>query len=313
MKKTILAAAVFVAIVLSLTACGKSENPLGNVSHFESTASSKPASSATEQTSNKENSNTASTPASKPDTSSKTNTPKLPDGTEITFKPTQEFADECGNVARELVADNYKIIRLFISEGLPHLDEPYGNRPEDGLYIVKSDRYSSLGEIETFVKSIYTEKEAQRILTQMPSDPAVLLDGGDSADAVLVAVYGIREIYVDVPSDEPDGADEPEYGGTVVPSDENNEAGDGLEPSAPHYTKQSVLGINELFKPYTAYRKPWGSISIRVLPTSEEECHVTVYLGADKDVNLSSVEETNILETKMIKENGEWRLENLIY
>lgn len=240
-------------------------------------------------------------------------TPRLPDGTEITFKPTQEFADECGNVARELVADNYKVIRLFISEGLPHLDEPYGNRPEDGMYTVKSDRYSSLEEIETFVKSVYTEKEAQRILTQMPSDPAALADGGNSADATLVAVYGMREIYVDIPLDEPDGTSGSEDGSADVPGDENNEAGESSEPSAPHYTKQSVLGINELFKPYTAYRKPWGSISIKVLPTSEEECHVTVYLGADKDVNLSSVEETDILETKMVKENGEWRLENLIY
>lgn len=240
-------------------------------------------------------------------------TPKLPDGTEITFKPTQEFADECGNVARELVADNYKVIRLFISEGLPHLDEPYGNRPEDGLYTVKSDRYSSLEEIETFVKSVYTEKEAQRILTQMPSDPAALLDGGNSEDTPLVAVYGMREIYVDIPLDEPDGTSGPEDGGADIPGDENNEDEEGSESSAPHYTKQSVLGINELFKPYTAYRKPWGSISIKVLPTSEEECHVTVYLGADKDVNLSSVEETDILETKMVKENGEWRLESLIY
>lgn len=237
-------------------------------------------------------------------------TPKLPDGTEVTFKPTQEFADECGNVARELVAYNYKVIRLFISEGLPHLDEPYGNPPEDGLYTVKTDRYSSLEEIETFVKSVYTEKEAQRILTQMPSDPAALFDGGNDADAPLVAVYGMREIYVDVPSDEPDGAGEPEDSGADVSGGADAE---GFEPSAPHYTKQSVLGINELFKPYTAYSKPWGSISIRVLPTSEEECHITVYLGADKDVNLSSVEETDILETKMVKENGEWRLENLIY
>lgn len=243
-------------------------------------------------------------------------TPKLPDGTEVTFKPTQEFADECGNIARELVSDNYKAVRLFMSEGLPHLDEPYGNRPEDGLYTVKSDRYSSFEEIETFVKSVYTEKEAQRILTQMPSDPAALFDGGDSADMTLVAVYGTREIYVDVPSDEPgepDSAGEPEDGGADVPVGEDNEGGEGSETSAPHYTKQSVLGINELFKPYTAYRKPWGSISIKVLPTSEEECHITVYLGADKDVNLSSVDESDILETKMIKENGEWRLENLIY
>lgn len=241
----------------------------------------------------------------------KHDTPKLPDGTEVTFKPTQELADECGVAAQILIQNNYKTVRLFVSEGLPHLDEPYGHRPEDGLYTVKSDRYSSYEEIEAFVKSVYTEKEAQRILTQMPSDPSKQLNGEDGEDVALIAVYGTREIFVDIPAEAPS---EPES------SDEEDGAWDGGEDdeessqySAPHYVKQSALGISDLFKPYTAYSKPWGSISVKVMPISEEECQVTVYLGADKDVNLSSVDEPDILTTKMVKENGEWRLESLIY
>ena len=134
----------------------------------------------------------------------------------------------------------------------------------------------------------------------MPSVPAASLCGasdtsdqtasstsGDVTRPETIAVYGSRDVYVDA-----DGV---------------------LEDGTSAYVKKSVLGINEFFKPYTDYKKPWGSISIKIAPLSETECNVTVYLGADKDVDLSSVEDTDILSTKMIKENGEWRLAKLVY
>lgn len=194
----------------------------------------------------------------------------LPDGTVVDFRPTQELVDECGEHAQELVAKNYTILRLFVTEGLPHKDEPYGNRPEDGLYTANSSDYKTFDEIEKLVKSCFTEKEAKRILTQMPADPAV------SMTASLIEVYKTRDDYV-------------------------------------NGTKQKVLGINEQFKPFDAYNKPWSSISIRIVPSSDSECYVTVYLGAGKDVDLSSVETSDILTTQMVKENGEWRLSQLIY
>ena len=184
----------------------------------------------------------------------------LPDGTVVDFRPTQELVDECGEHAQELVAKNYTILRLFVTEGLPHKDEPYGNRPEDGLYTANSADYKTYDEIEKLVKSCFIEKEAKRILTQMPADPAV------SMTASLIEVYKTRDDYV-------------------------------------NGTKQKVLGINE----------PWSSISIRIVPSSDSECYVTVYLGAGKDVDLSSVETSDILTTQMVKENGEWRLSQLIY
>lgn len=198
----------------------------------------------------------------------------------VDFKDTQEFADECGENAQKLVAGNYRVLRLFISEGLPHQDEPYGNRPEDGYYTAVSDEFKTYEDLESYVNSIFTEQEARRILKNMPLDPAAAAGTSDPDSSGGVSLYWSRDEYVD---------------------------------SGTSYVKQSVLGINASFKPYTDYKKPWGSTSIRIVPVSEEECELTVYLGADKDVDLSSVEESDILHTKMIKENGEWRLAELVF
>lgn len=202
----------------------------------------------------------------------------------VDYKDTQAFADECGENAQKLVAGNYRILRLFITEGLPHQDEPYGNRPEDGFYTAISDEFKTYEDLETYVNSIFTEQEATRILTKMPLDPAAEYADGSSGGRGSMELYRSRDEYVDASGS----------GGTS-------------------YVKQSVLGINMSFKPYTDYNKPWGSTSIKIVPVSEEECDITIYLGADKDVDLSSVEDTDILHTKMIKENGEWRLAELVF
>lgn len=202
----------------------------------------------------------------------------------VDYKDTQEFADECGENAQKLVAGNYRVLRLFISEGLPHKDEPYGNRPEDGFYTAVSDEFKTYEDLEKYVNSIFTAQEAHRILSNMPLDPASAYgtDGGSTSGMEL---YRSRDEYIDA-------------------------SGSG---SGTSYVKQSVLGINMSFKPYTEYKKPWGSTSIRIVPLSEDECELTIYLGADKDVDLSSVEDTDILSTKMVKENGEWRLTELVF
>lgn len=199
----------------------------------------------------------------------------------------QALADECGENAQTLVAGNYRIVRLFVSEGLPHKDEPYGNRPEDGYYTAVSDEFKTYEELDAYVRSIFTFEEASRILLKMPSDPA------DAQNSNLVSIYKPRDEYVDA---------------ATVSSDGTASASGGAS-----YVKQSVLGINARFKPNTDYKKPWGSISIKILPVNEEECDITIYLGADKDVDFSSVEDSDILHTKMIKENGEWRLTQLVF
>ena len=66
------------------------------------------------------------------------------------FRPTAEFEQECEYQAHDLVKGGFDVIRLFVTQGLPHKDEPYGNAPEDGIYTVdteKSGEYKTLSDI----------------------------------------------------------------------------------------------------------------------------------------------------------------------
>lgn len=181
----------------------------------------------------------------------------------VSLNAQQQLANECGENAQELIKKNYEVIKLFVTQGLPHVNEPYGNTPETGYFEADSSEYKTFEQLETFVKSVYTAKEAERILTQMPADPSTT--GGD-----LIAVYAVRKSLRD---------------------------------------GSAALGISEKFKPNTNYNKNWSSISIKAVPTSEEECNITVYLGDDA----SSVSDSDIFNSKMVKENGEWRLSEMMY
>ncbi|MCM1164520.1 MAG: hypothetical protein NC299_06020 [Lachnospiraceae bacterium] len=83
---------------------------------------------------------------------------------DVTFHPSQELIEECNNNAHDLVAGNYEILRLFMLEGVPHEDEPYGNEPEDGYYTASSAKYPTYAALEAFVKSVFVSSEAERIL-----------------------------------------------------------------------------------------------------------------------------------------------------
>ena len=181
----------------------------------------------------------------------------LPSDASITFRPTQELVEECNNNAHDLVASNYEILKLFMLEGTPHGDEPYGNEPEDGYYTAISAKYPVYADLEAFVKSVFTADEAERILHNF--------DGNG------LAVYKARE--------EHDGA----------------------------------LGIIASFTPDTSYNKPWGSTRIQFVPVSETECSLTVYLGADENIILSSVPPEDVLEVSMVKGADGWRLTKLVY
>ncbi len=201
---------------------------------------------------------------------------------ENVFHPSQDFIDECTYAAHDLVRDSYSILRLFVTEGLPHFDEPYGNEPEDGIYSVNSTEYTSLSQIEELVRSVYVPAEAKRILTD--------IDGNG------LAVYLEREVLTE--------AQTAESGGT----------NDG-----PGYVKTKVLGINAGFKPDTAYAKDWSSCSIMVMPRSEQECDLKIYLdglqpetGTAEDTN-SEESSKSILVTSMVKDGDEWRLTEFVY
>ena len=174
------------------------------------------------------------------------------------FRPTAEFEQECSYEAHDLVKESYEIIRLFITQGLPHLDEPYGNAPEDGIYTVdteKSRGYSSYEDIEKKVKSVYTDEAAEKVMK---------LD-----------VYKKRKSL---------------------------------------YNDDVVLGIKADFKADTTREKLWENCALAVLPTSETECDITIYLDVSGDsFDTSDVSEDKILRTKMIKTDAGWRLTEFVY
>lgn len=193
-----------------------------------------------------------------------------PTSSDEIFRPTAEFEQECEYTAHDLVKESYEIIRLFVTEGLPHLDEPYGNAPEDGIYTVNTEKsrgYKSYEDIENKVKSVYTNEAAEKVMK---------LD-----------VYKKRTILVDNPS---------------------------AEENAPRYKETTVLGISADFKADKTRGKLWESCALAVLPTSETECDITIYLdGTGDSSDISSVSEDKILRTKMIKTDAGWRLTEFVY
>lgn len=194
------------------------------------------------------------------------------------FMASEELIEECGYAAHDLFLDSYKVLRLYVTEGLAHNDEPYGNRPEDGIYTVNSSEYTSLEQITGLVKSVFVEAEAERIITNI--------------DGKGLAVYQNREIL--------ERAEEPAEGTAEA-------------PAAPVYVTKTVLGISEDFAP-VEYKHDWSTIRIAVKPTSETECELTVYLDGVDAASLTDENKDSVLETKMIKnENGDWRLTQLVY
>ena len=174
------------------------------------------------------------------------------------FRPTAEFEQECSYEAHDLVKESYEIIRLFVTQGLPHLDEPYGNAPEDGIYTVdteKSRGYKTFEDIENKVKSVYTNEAAEKVMK---------LD-----------VYKKRKSL---------------------------------------YNDDVVLGIKADFKADASREKLWENCALAVLPTSETECDITIYLdGTGDSSDISAVSEDKILRTKMIKTDAGWRLTEFVY
>lgn len=199
-----------------------------------------------------------------------------------TFVPTAEFVEECTYAAHDLVQESYRIIRLFVLEGLAHYDEPYGNLPEDGLYTVNSTEYTSLEKIEELVNSVYTKSESQRILNN--------IDGNG------FAVYQNREVLVEVEPESTEGTGEA-----------------ATEESGVRYTTELVLGINADFVPKTDYDKDWSSCVIAVLPKSENECELTVYLDGITAETATEADADSILNIAMIKTDGVWKLANFEY
>lgn len=79
------------------------------------------------------------------------------------YVPDDALSEEMKDEATRLIQQNYKVLTLYYTRGLPHLDEPYGNRPEDGYYTVDDSEYTSISQLESLVDSTYVIEQAATV------------------------------------------------------------------------------------------------------------------------------------------------------
>lgn len=193
---------------------------------------------------------------------------------------TPEYREECEYAAHDLLNASHEILRLFVTEGLFHEDEPYGNLPEDGYYTVNSTDYTSLEQIEELVRSVYIEDAAQQILK--------------NSDGKGLSVYANREQLVRV--------EQPET--TAETTAESEESGT-------KYETVYKLGISADFQPNEA--KSWSSCAITIDYLENGRCGLTVYLdGVDSGNGITDENRDSVLEMTMIKMDEGWRLAEFV-
>ncbi|MGN0687968.1 MAG: hypothetical protein ACI4KA_07685 [Oscillospiraceae bacterium] len=198
------------------------------------------------------------------------------------FDTTEEFNTECEIAIPKLVEGNSNVIRLFITHGLNHESEPYGNEPSDGLYTVSDREYTTLKQIEDYVRSIYTEEEANRILNNI--------------DGKGLAVYRDRKIKVRVEE-------------TAEGTAESTAESSGIQ-----YRDEYVLGISSAFVPNTDYSRDWTDLNYSYEPVTETECRITLYFnGYIPGENAPEPGADDVLNLTMVKVGGEWKLTALKY
>ena len=86
---------------------------------------------------------------------------KEPDG----FQVSDELKNEMLDAVTTLIRSNYTVLKLYYTKGMDHIDEPYGNAPEDGYFTVDSETYTSLGELEEIVDATYIPECAEKVKT----------------------------------------------------------------------------------------------------------------------------------------------------
>lgn len=192
---------------------------------------------------------------------------------------TPEYQEECKEASYNLLRKSHDILRLFVTEGLFHEDEPYGNLPEDGYYTVNSTDYTSMQQIEELVHSVYVDDAAEKILKN--------IDGNG------LAVYAVDKVYVE--ADAPVTAD-----------------GSTTESSGRQYKIEDRLGISADFTPDPS--KGWTSCTITIDYIEEGRCGLTVALDPDGSMSEASAEPdgSSVLEMTMIRLEEGWRLTDFV-
>ena len=82
---------------------------------------------------------------------------------ETEFNPPSELLQSAEVAAPDLLTNNYRAYQFF-TQGMSYEQEPYGNKPEDGFYTCSNDTYKTFEQFSDFIKSIYTEKTAEKLL-----------------------------------------------------------------------------------------------------------------------------------------------------
>lgn len=174
--------------------------------------------------------------------------PEIPDivvNTTPAFQATQELVDQTQQAAYDLLPENYKVYQ-YLTRGMTHGEEPYGNIPEDGFYTCISDDFKSFDDFSEYVRSVYTEETAEKLL----KDP-----------------FGNGPVY---------GVDD-----------------------------TGALGLSAEFTPDPDSGLSWANVNFLCTPVSDTECDVDVTLqdSDGKDV---------VKKVKMVLQNGEWKLSEMI-
>ncbi|HBH94659.1 MAG TPA: hypothetical protein DDX91_02850 [Ruminococcaceae bacterium] len=163
------------------------------------------------------------------------------------FYPSSELLQSAELAAPDLLTNNYRAYQYF-TQGMSYEQEPYGNKPEDGFYTCSNDTFKTFGEFSDFIRSIYTESTAAKLL----SDP---------------------------------------FGKGAVYADDNGKLGISYEFIENGRTEDS--GIS------------WENGTYTFTLTSETECDVEIVL---KDKDGKDVKK----KTRMISENGMWKLAEMV-
>ncbi len=177
------------------------------------------------------------------------------------FVPSEEINNEMNDNAVILVKNNCEIFRVFMQYGLPHEDEPYGNKPEDGLYTVKSDTYKTMADLEKLVQETFVEDEAKRVFENINGNGPVFKE-------------------------------EINYQG---------EKGIGLV--------ETMVDDKGKFKAFE-YGYSWTNAKVSLSPKTNSECDINIELAKEGSEDFT---DSIKLTATMVKANGKWLLEKLVY
>ena len=206
------------------------------------------------------------------DSSDKTNSQTPVTSSMDTAYLTKPYQEECKEASYALLSQSHEILRLFVTEGLFHEDEPYGNLPEDGYYTVNSTKYRSMQQIEELVYSVYTEDAAQKILKN--------IDGNG------LAVYAVDKVYEKV-------------------ADADAESGE-------QYVTVEKLGISADFIPDPSKSWTNCAITIDYYEEGRCGLTVYLDVTSATAEAVSEADEGSVLEMTMIKLEDGWRLTDFV-